>query len=91
MWLASLIFTWLFLSPVVYASFAGRAAANLVETETYHKWAFGFFVVSTLGCVTLWLTMAPDIICSEQQIKWEKTWHKHWNEQHNKGVKIESK
>lgn len=85
-----LISCWLVLSPVAYAILAGRASANLIETDTYHKWTFRMFVAATIFILIFILGQAPAIICSEYDDKWMRGWMEHQRKFHSGGAGVKN-
>ncbi len=65
---------------------------NLIETDHWHKWAFRFFLVGTLGLISIWLMEKPPIICSEFNNKWQTDWLEHVKQYHRGvGADVEAK
>ena len=44
------------LSPIIYASLAGRAKLNLIDDETWHKHSFRVFMICLSVFFIVWMT-----------------------------------
>lgn len=52
-------------SPVVYASLAGRAAQNLIDTDEWHRRSFRVFLIGLLVVTGMWLRSKGGVFCPE--------------------------
>lgn len=80
--MTQILLTWLLLSPVIYAYWAGRAAQNLIDTEIYHKYAFAVFLVGTGAVLFAWFCVQDEIMCNQLEERWEHEWRQHMKQLH---------
>jgi len=52
-------------SPLIYASLAGRAKMNLIDTDLWHKYAFRTFIcnLTVLVIIFFWFTSRIGVVC----------------------------
>jgi len=64
-WMFRILMLWGLLSPIVYASLAGRASMNLYDTDQWHTYSFRAFCIhgAILVFIFMWMVNREELAC----------------------------